>query len=252
MPLNAFKNRVPDVSSGTVLDANTMNALLSLQGFILIYDGAEADSKIGAGVTENNVFDNNYAIRFTATGVTEVTRAELNIAADGLGQDLTIEVRGNNFNPDGSNEGTLLKTVVVPKEFLPATAAYWSIPLALTGLTAGQNYWLIVKKVGDITDHFHLIGEATQDAAKPAYRRSGTSGAWTLNNAIYFRVYSGESGELKHGIYGTNGYTTVEYSGELISKVYRYLPPPDGPDGGIRDVQTYTYSGEYLKSGVVT
>ena len=246
MPINAFKNDV------TPFAENIMNTLLSLQDFALIYDGTEIDSKTGAGVTENNVFDNNFAIRFTATGVTEITRAELNIAADGAGQDLTVEVRGSDFNPDGSSEGTLLKTVVVPKEFLPASAAYWSIPLALTGLTAGNNYWLIVKKVGDITDHFHLIGEAAQDAAKPAYRRSGTSGAWTLNNAMHFRVYSGESGDMKHGIYGENGYTTVEYSGELVSKVYRYLPPSDGAAGGIRDTQTYTWSGEYLKSGVVT
>ena len=55
------------------------------------------------------------------------------------------------------------------------------------------------------------------------------------------RVFSGASGELKHGIYGGNGYTTVEYSGEIVSKVYRYLPPADGPDGGIRDVITYTW-----------
>ena len=245
MPINAFKNDV------TPYAENIMNTLLSLQDFSLIYEGAEVDSATGVGVTENPVADYSYAIRVTATGVTELSRIELEVSADGAGQDLTVEVRGSDFNPDGSAEGTLLKSVVVPKEFLPADAAYWSIPLDLTGLTLGQNVWVIVNKVGDITDHFQLVGEASQDAAHPVYRRAGTSGAWTANNALHFKVFSGESGELVHGIYGENGYTTVEYSGEMVSKVYRYLPPSDGPDGGIRDVQEYTWSGEYLKSGAV-
>ena len=246
MPINAFKNDV------TPYAENIMNTLLSLQDFSLIYEGAEVDSATGAGVTENLVADYSFAIRVTATGVTELSRIELEVSADGAGQDLTIEVRDDDFNPDGSAEGTLLKSVVVPKEFLPADAAYWSIPLDLTGLTLGQNVWVVVNKVGDITDHFHLVGEAAQDAAHPVYRRAGTSGAWTANNALHFKVFSGESGELVHGIYGENGYTTVEYDGEMVSKVYCYLPPADGPVGGIRDAQEYTWSGEYLKSGVVT
>jgi len=245
MPLYAPKNGV------TPIDQTFLGSLLSLQDFVLIYEGSQIDSKTGSGVTENNVYEYNFAIRITATGVTEISRIELEIAADGEGQDLTVELRGSDFNPDGSNEGTLLGSVVVPKEFLPADAAYWSIPLAVSGLTAGQNYWLIVKKVGDATNHFHLIGEAGTDANHPCYRRAGDSGAWTENNAIHFKAYSGESGDLIHGIYGENGYTTVEYSGEIVSKVYRYLPPPNGPEGGIRDILTYTWSGEYLKRGEV-
>lgn len=245
MPINAFKN---DVS---MFSENVMNTLLSLQDFALIYTGSEIDAKTGAGVTENLVADYNFAIRVTATGVTELSRIELEVSADGEGQDLTIEVRDDDFNPDGSAEGTMLKSVVVPKEFLAADAAYWSIPLDVTGLTSGQNAWVIVKKVGDATDHFHLVGEASQDGSHPVYRRSGASGAWTANNAVHFKAYSGESGELKHGIYGENGYTTAEYTGEAVSKVYRYLPPSDGPEGGIRDVLTMTWSGEYLKRGEV-
>ncbi len=246
MSLYAFKNNV------SVLSENLLNQLLSLQDFALIYDGSLIDSKTGSGVTENDVADYSFAIRITATGVTEISRVELEIAADGDGQDLTVELRDSDFNPDGSNEGTLLESVVVPKEFLPATAAYWSVPLAVSGLTSGNNYWLIVRKVGDATDHFHLIGENSTDASHPCYRRAGSSGAWTENNAMHFKAYSGESGELKHGIYGENGYTTVEFSGETVSAVYRYLPPSDGPDGGIRDVITYSWVGEYLKSGVVS
>lgn len=245
MTISAFKTNV------SLFSENLMNALLSLQEFALLYEGALIDSKTGAGVTENNVFDYNFAIRFTATGVTSMARAELEIAADGAGQDLPVEVRGSDFDPAGTNEGTLLKTIVVPKEFLPATAAYWYVPLNLTGLTAGNNYWLIVKRVGDATDHFHLIGEASQDAAHPCYYRAGSSGAWTISNAIHFKVYSGATGVPVHEIYGTNGYTTLEYSAGQPSKIYFYLPPSDGAVGGIRNILTMSYSSGILSGGSV-
>lgn len=234
----------------TLYSENFFNSSLSLQDFALLYEGFLIDSKDAAGVTENNVSDYSFAIRFTATGVTSgiMSRAELKIAADGTGQDLTVEIRSTNFNPNGSNEGTLLKTVVVPKEFLPASAAYWYVPLDLTGLTADLNYWLIVKKVGDATNHFHLIGESAQDAAHPCYYRAGTSGAWTANNAIHFKIYSGYGGVPVHEIYGTNGYTTLEYSSGQLSKIYFYLPPSDGATGGIRNIMTLAYSSS---SGVL-
>jgi len=145
-------------------------------------------------------------------------------------------------------DGTLLKQVVVPKEFLPDPKAYWSVPIGLAGLTSGGIYWLVVLRAGDATNRLDWMGESSQDANCPAYYRTTDSGAWTVTNALHFRVFSGESGELKHSLYGA-GHTTIEYSGEVMSKVYRYLPPADGPAGGIRDAITYTWSGEYLKGG---
>jgi len=246
MPLYAFKNHV------TPLAENILNSLLSLQDFVLIYTGSQIDSKTGSGVTENSIANYTYAARFTLTGVTEISRVELELDKDGDGADLVVQIRDSDFNPDGSNDGTVLKQVVVPKEFIPASAAYWSIPIDLTGLTAGNYYWLVVVKAGDATNKVDWIGEADQDASYPVYYRAGDTGAWTAGNALHFKVYSGESGDLIHGIYGVNGYTTVEYSGEIVSKVYRYLPPSDTTAGGIRDVITYTWDGEYLKKGVIS
>jgi len=246
MTLHSFKNGV------TVLDQTQMNSLLSLQDFRLIYTGSQVDAKTGSGVTENSIAEYTFAARFTLTGVTEISRVELELDKDGDGADLVVQIRNSDFNPDGSNDGTVLKQVVVPKEFIPASAAYWSVPIDLTGLTAGNYYWLVVVKAGDATNKVDWIGEADQDANYPVYYRAGDSGAWTAGNALHFKIFSGESGDLKHGIYGQNGITWVEYSGEIISKVYRYLPPSDTTAGGIRDVITYTWSGEYLKKGVVS
>lgn len=169
----------------------------------------------------------------------------------GSGADLVVEVRSG-FNPNGSTDGTLLKSMKLPKEFIPTSRSYWSIPFALGGLTSGSQYWLIVRGAGDATNHFHLHGETSQDANYPCYYRAkGGSGAWTAENAIHFKVYSGESGNLLHGIYGSNGITWIEYSGEIVNKVYRYLPDAQGGPG-IRNIEAFTWSGEYLKKGVVS
>jgi hypothetical protein len=242
--LYAFKDGV------TVINQDNMNQLLSLQNFALIYEGTERDGKTGSGVAENSIANYSYCARFTLTGSTEIGRVELELDRDGDGADLVVQIRSG-MNPAAGVAGTLLKEVVVPKEFIPTSKVYWSVPIGLSGLTSGAQYWLAVQRNGDNTNKLDWVGEAAQDANYPAYYRAGDSGAWTANNALHFRVFSGESGELVHSIYAGTGYTTVEYSGEIVSKVYRYLPPADGPEGGIRDVITYTWTGEYLTGGDV-
>jgi len=244
MTLYAFKNGL------TILNQDNLNALLSLQPFQLIYEGVQRDAKTGGGVVENSIAEYSYCTRFTLSGSTEISRVELELDKDGTGADLIVQIR-QGMNPTSGIDGTLLKQVVVPKEFIPETKTYWSVPIGLSGLTSGGQYWLVVLRNGDATNKVDWIGETTQDTSYPAYQRAGDSGAWTVRNALHFKVFSGESGDLKHSIYAGTGYTTVEYNGEVISKVYRYLPPADGPDGGIRDVLTINWSGEYIKGGDV-
>ena len=244
MPLYAFKD------GKTILNQDNLNALLSLQPFQLIYEGVQRDAKTGGGVVENSIAEYSYCARFTLTGSTEIGRVELHLDRDGTGDDLILQIR-QGMNPASGADGTLLKEVVVPKEFIPTSATYWSVPIGLSGLTSGGQYWLVVKRNGDSVNKLDWIGETTQDASYPAYQRAASSGAWTITNALHFKVFSGASGELKHSIYAGTGYTTVEYSGEIVSKVYRYLPPADGPEGGIRDVLTLNWSGEYIKGGDV-
>ena len=244
MTLYAFKDGV------TVINQDNMNQLLALQDFALIYEGTERDSKTGSGVTENSIANYSYCARFTLTGSTEIGRVELELDRDGDGADLVVQIRSG-MNPAAGVAGTLLKEVVVPKEFIPTSKVYWSVPIGLSGLTSGGQYWLVVLRAGDSVNKLDWIGETSQDVSYPAYQRAGDSGVWTARNALHFKVFSGASGELKHSIYAGTGYTTVEYSGEIVSKVYRYLPPADGPEGGIRDVMTYSWSGEYLRGGTL-
>jgi len=235
----------------TIINDANMNALLALQDFRLIYEGTERDAKIGEGVTENNIANYSFCARFTLTGSTEVARIELELDRDNNGSDLVVQIRSG-MNPAAGGDGTLLKQVVVPKEFIPDPKGFWSVPIGLTGLTSGAQYWLAVVKSGDATNKADWIGEASQDGSYPAYYREGESGAWAANNALHFKVFSGASGDLVHGLYGSNLQETYIYSGEDLDKIYRYLPPADGAAGGIRDIITITFDGEYLTDGAVT
>lgn len=225
----------------TVLDESTMNSLLSLQPFKLIYEGTQRAGKTGSGVVENSIANYSYCARFTLTGSTEIGRIELELDRDNQGADLIVQVRSG-MTPTSGADGTLLKQVVVPKEFIPDPKGYWSIPIGLTGLTSGGTYWLVVIKAGDSTNKVDWIGETAQDTNYPAYQRAGDSGAWVVRNALHFRVLSGDYDRIIHTIYTGTAFTTITYDAlGRVARNYRYLPPADGPEGGIRDALKFIY-----------
>lgn len=240
-------------AGATTHDQDQMNSLISLDEFALVYEGAQVDAKAGAGVTENSIADYSYCAKFTLTDVTSLSRIELHLDKDGTGADVTVQIRSG-MDPAAGTDGTLLKQITVPKEFISTTAGYWSIPIDLTGLTEDGEYWIAVVKAGDSTNKIAWIGEASQDGSYPAYYRAGTSGAWTLNNSLHFKIFSDEDSDVSdlifHRFYTTDGYSTLVYDvNDLITAVYRYLPPASGAAGGIRDIITYTYANGRIKRG---
>ncbi|MGB9825719.1 MAG: hypothetical protein ACPLRU_03505, partial [Desulfofundulus sp.] len=237
MPLYAFKDNV------TPYSANVMNQLLTAQPSVLIFDGTQVDAKTGTGVTDNDLSLYTFMARFTLTGQTTIGRVELELTKAGVGADLTLEIRDNTFKADGTNNGVLLKSITFPAKIFPTSAAYISLPVDLSGLTAGAYYWLRVNKAGDATNKLLWRGEAAADAAYPVYYRSGTSGAWTAGNALHFKVFAATPGTylLRHGIWGTNGKTLVEYNADgTIAYIWRWLPASDG-SWMIVDKVTFTY-----------
>ena len=233
MTLNAWKNNV------SVLNETNLNATLSLQDFLLLYEGAVVDSEAGSGVTENSIADYAYIATFTLTGVTELSRVELELDKDGSGADVTVTILNSMLEA--------LKTVVIPKEFIPLTKGWVSVPIGLTGLTAGGTYYIGVDKAGDATNKVDWIGEASV-GTHTCYRTDPINGAVEIN-ALHFKVYSGNSGDIIHGIYGTNLVETYIYTGEDLTTIWRYCPPPDGAVGGIRDIISLVYDGDYLTAG---
>jgi hypothetical protein len=237
-------------SGRTVIDENLANAAMMMQEFSHIYEGTAFGGKTGAGIAEFDCAGYDHAVRFKADSAAEIARVAFDLIKHGQGADLLVELR-EGFNPDGSMLGSLLRYMVLPKEFIPTSKGYFSIPIDISDLVSGAYYWLIIKKAGDADNHFHLHGETIQDSLYPTYKRAGNSGAWTAENAIHFGVYNGETGNLLHGIYGYNAVTWLIWDGDLISKAYRYLPPASGFSGGVRQIKTYQWSGEILKRGVV-
>lgn len=239
---------------GDPITADERNAPLISQPFREIYAGTQRDAKTGSGVTENSIANYSYCARLTIpAGVTGIGRVVLELDRDNLGADLVAQIRSG-MVPGSGTDGTLIKQVVVPKEFIPDPKAEWSVPINLTGLTAGAQYWLAVIRAGDATNKVDWIGEASQDAAYPAYYRAGDSGAWTAMNALHFRVFSNDPAEGQddaiHCIISDTAYATYEYDTDgMVTKSYRYIPPEDGPDGGVRSVLTFTISGDYFMGG---
>ena len=236
MALNAAK-------AGQGITAASWNELMAMQDFQLIYEGTLIDSVTGSGTTENSIADYSYFATFTLTGVTTLGRVELELDKDGSGADVTVTIIDSGLE--------VLKTVIIPKEFIPSPKAYVSVPVGLTGLTSGGTYYIYVTQAGDSTNKVDWVGEASTSVGHACYRESSGSGAVEIN-ALHFKVYSGNTGDLIHGVYGTNLVETYIYTGEDLTTIWRYCPPSDGAVGGIRDIITITFDGDYLTEGAVT
>jgi hypothetical protein len=213
----------------TVFDQAQMNSLLSAQPTSLIFDGTYVDGNSGSGVYENNISTMTLMSRFKLTGQTTIGRIEFDHKKIGNGADVTIEIRDNTVNTDGSNDGVLLKSITFPKEIFGT--GYISLPIDLSGLTQDAYYWIVIKKNGDAANHIRWIGETSQDANHPSFSRSGSSGPWSANNVPHFKVYAATPGSYRliHGVYGSNAKTIVFYDAqEKIAFVWRWLTAADG------------------------
>lgn len=218
----------------TTLDELTMNALLAAQPSSLIFDGNLFDSKGGTGTVEVvNLSTYNSAIRFTMfSSQTTIGRIELQVNKYGTAADLTLEVRSG-LMMDGSTDGTLLKSIAFPAKIF--TTGWISLPIDLSGLTVGAQYWIVLKKNGDSTNHLRLVGEnygeGTSSSDHPTWVRSGSSGAWTNDYCAHWSLYANTPGTylLRHGIYGSNAKTLINYDANgNITEIWRWLPAADG------------------------
>ena len=237
MAINAFKDGV------TPLNESTMNPLLTLQPFKIIYEGSWIDGKGASGVTENSLAAYYYAAKFTANGTNNISRVRLNLDKDGSGEDLTLKLC-----PDTSgspNRAAPLKTVIIPKEFFTSSAGWPSIPLDVD-VTAGANYWIVVEKAGDSTNKLDWLGEATSDGSA---KKSSDGTTWSACNTLKFSVYARASGLPVHIIDGGTALTSIEYSSGLPNKIAQYIPPSDGAAGGIRDVVYLNYENGLITEG---
>ena len=107
-------------SGQTVIDENLANSWVVMQEFSHIYEGTAFDGKTGSGIAEFDCAGYDHAVRFKADADAAIARVTFDIIKHGLGADLVVELR-DGFNPDGSTTGSLLRFMVLPKEFMPTS-----------------------------------------------------------------------------------------------------------------------------------
>jgi hypothetical protein len=205
----------------SVLDSDTLNSFIKPHSSDAVYKGVNFDFSSPA-TTEHSLADKSLITRFTTNATGTIGRVELNLAIYGTGSDLEIEIRGNNFNTNGSNDGTLYKKVKISKKIL--VNGTQSIPINLRGLSPSSFYWLVVKKTGDATNHIRVKGGTSQDANHPTYYRNADTGAWAPNNTFYFYAYDHTfyDGILIHAIYGQYATSYVRYNADYTINSIRY------------------------------
>lgn len=191
--LYAFKSGVTD------LDQTQMNSLLSAQPTSLIFDGDQVTASTGSGTTENNLSTSDHSASFTLTGQTTIGRIELELKKYGVGADLMVEI---------TDYATISKSFTFPKDLF--STGYISLPIDLSGLNDSATYTIVLKQAGDSINHLRWISES--DGRKHYLVFANTPGSYTL----------------RHGIYGENGKTIVEYTGENIAHIWRWLSASDG------------------------
>lgn len=239
-------------ANSSIIDEATWNGLISFHDAELIYEGTAFNSYAGGSGTEYACYARDHCGNFVATGVTEIGRFTFYLAKDGTGADVTLEIRSG-MAPATGDDGTLLKSITIPKEWLPDTAALVTIPVALTGLTAGNTYYWRIRQAGDSTNHFHLYGAAAEDGTYKSYYRAAATGNWTAENSITFYGYSGIGTTPKViGAMMAQAVQLWEYTGSLITTIKLFVPDVDDTTAGIRDTITLTWSGNYLLRAVVS
>lgn len=157
---------------GGTMYAAQINQFLGTHQNTFVYTGALIASQTTAGsgsVNSNGVWN---AQSFATGSFTTTGRFAFNLVVTGGPAPITLSLQANNA---GVPSGTALTSTTVSAGWGNATAAYQSIPLVATGLTASTTYWLVASSAGDASD-FYQFNKSNQ-ASGAATSSNGTS--WT-------------------------------------------------------------------------
>jgi hypothetical protein len=199
-------------SGRTVIDENLANAAMMMQEFSHIYEGTAFGGKTGAGIAEFDCAGYDHAVRFKADAAAAIARVTFEIIRHGQGADLLVELR-DGFNPDGSTAWVRCSDIMVlPKEFIPTSKGYFSIPIDISDLVSGAYYWLIIKKPGMPTTISTCMGKPSRtlytpltkerETAEPGQRRMPSTSVYITGKRATFCMASMAT-MLSPGLYGT-------------------------------------------------
>jgi hypothetical protein len=254
MSINAY-------SPGEVISAVSMNQLIRLQPFQLIYEGLPMRSSLPTVGAYLRTDSHATVLPFTLVG-DRLDRVNLDIYKTGTisPPDLRVQIRRGMTTSAPGTDGSLVAERLIPWEWIPSTRnpAWWlSVPFGIReGLTDGEQLFLCIDRAGSSNTYFNLAAATTQNASFQTFRRSamlGSSGVTpiTADNQVRYQIMAGDGGDLRNSIF-SNALTQLDYGTDGVSRVLRYLPPSATAEGGIRDILTLKYVNGMIIGGEVT
>ena len=171
-------------TSGGTMYAAQINQFLGTHAVTYVYTGTLITSQTTAGSGSINS-NGLWAAQSFATGTgTTVGRFAFNMTVTGNPAPITLSLQANN---SGVPSGTPLTSTTVSAGWGNATAAYQSIPLVATGLTASTTYWLVASSAGDASDYY--AWNKSNQTSGAATSTNGTS--WTAQTyGLLFEVWN--------------------------------------------------------------
>lgn len=172
-------------TSDTPAYAGQINQFLGAHASVPVYTGARQANQITAGSGAVNTNGLYLAQSFT-TGSSQTTigRIALFLAVTGTPTPITVSIQTDN---SGAPSGTAVVTTLLPCDFLAGLpAAYFSIPLPVTGLSVSTRYWVVLSADGNASNYFSASKSNQTSGASTS--TNGTS--WTAQSyGFLYQVY---------------------------------------------------------------
>lgn len=138
-------------TSGGTMYAAQINQFLGTHQCTYVYTGTLIASQTTAGSGSINSNGLWAAQSFTTGSATTVGRFAFNLVVTGGPAPITLSLQANASTVPS---GTPLTSTTVSSGWGNASAAYQSIPLVVTGLSASTTYWLVASSAGDASDFY--------------------------------------------------------------------------------------------------
>lgn len=133
--------------------AAQINQFLGTHQTTFVYTGVLIASQTTAGTGSVNSNGSWNAQSFTTGAFTTTGRFAFNLVVTLNPAPITLSLQADNA---GVPSGTPLTSTTVSAGWGNATAAYQSIPLVATGLTASTTYWLVASSVGNASNFYQF------------------------------------------------------------------------------------------------
>jgi hypothetical protein len=141
-------------TAGQPAQAGQINQFLGTHVNQYLYAGVSLAQQATAG-SGSAVSNGQYTAQtfVMPAGKTVIGYVQLQLAVTGTPAPLQVSLYAD---LGGNPTGAALASTLVPREFLTGTAAVQTVPLPVTGLTAGATYHLVTAPVGDASNHYSL------------------------------------------------------------------------------------------------